>query len=195
MDRPASACGPSFEFDCLDAPSLARGDFGWWHAVSGADTAGVWAAPGKTPMCYQGWDRTRAWVINAFATRGPYDGIFGMSQGACLASLVVGMRTAGEPGEGRIDFDFAILIGGFASGDPAHEALYARSAAYRLPSLHVMGRSDGIVPIGRSLQLANRFAEPTIYEHDGGHVIPTEMRFAETFRQFLLERQAEAAAG
>src|ERR1700728_3963268 len=67
----------------LDAPSLSEGDYGWWHAVAAesgqrGDTSGV----GHARMRYDGWDRTRKAIVAAFAERGPFDGIFGFSQGA-----------------------------------------------------------------------------------------------------------------
>ena len=42
-----------------------------------------------------------------------------------------------------------------------------------VPSVHVTGRADAIVPRRDSLLLADRFADPLIIEHPGGHVIPS----------------------
>lgn len=132
------------EFVYVDAPSLATGDFGWWHHE------------------FRGWERTRDWMVDLFEQQRPFDGVFGFSQGAALASLLVGMR---DP-HGRVDerppvaFEFAMMVGGFRSDSSKHAGLYAATERYRLPSLHIMGRSDTIVPIGDSRVLAEQFSSP-----------------------------------
>ncbi len=126
-----------------DAPSKASGDFGWWHARDGR---------------YVGWERTR----DALLAAGAFDGVLGFSQGAVLASLLVAL----------VDVRFAVMVGGFPSRDPAHSELYARSERYALPSLHLIGRADTVVPPDASRWLAARFSSPTIVEHAGGHELP-----------------------
>src|SRR5215470_5572619 len=73
----ADALADIAELVYVDAPSLATGDFGWWHAT---DEEGV--------MRYRGWERTRAWIAEYCAQHGPFDGVFGFSQGAALAALL-----------------------------------------------------------------------------------------------------------
>jgi acetyl esterase/lipase len=136
------------ELVCVDAPSLASGDFGWWHAVDG--------------HC-RGWSRTRDWLEELIARAGPFDGVFGFSQGAALAALLVGLC--------GLELNFAILVGGFVSSDAEHAPLYEALAERSLPSLHIIGRSDAVVPARRSHALAAKFDRPQIVEHDGGHVI------------------------
>src|ERR1700685_1011740 len=70
------------EFVYIDAPSLAAGDFGWWHAEPSERDAGV----GCGVKRYKGWRETRDAVVAAFTLQGPFDGVFGFSQGAALAS-------------------------------------------------------------------------------------------------------------
>jgi fermentation-respiration switch protein FrsA (DUF1100 family) len=182
---------PIAEMVFVDAPSLAAGDHGWWHAVdderaAASDDPGV-DGPRRH---YAGWERTRDAIVARFAADGPFDGVFGFSQGAALAGLLVGLRAAGDApsAERPLRFDFAIMVGGFPSNDPELAKLYARADAYALPSLHVFGRSDGVVPIEDSRALAARFASPTIVEHGGGHVIPGEVRARGAIRAFLEER-------
>ena len=180
----------------LDAPSLSQGDYGWWHAVpaEGAqdgDQSGV----GHARMRYEGWDRTRAAIVSVFEKEGPFDGIFGFSQGAALAGLLVGLRAPdGVPtAEQPLTFDFAILVSGFVSNDPAHAALYGRKASYALPSLHLIGRSDRVVPASDSRDLAPRFGEATVLEHPGGHVVasdPSTRAGVGAFLDAMLRRRA-----
>jgi pimeloyl-ACP methyl ester carboxylesterase len=134
----------------VDAPSLSTGDFGWWHEG------------------FRGWERTRDWLAELFI-RQHFDGIFGFSQGAALAGLLAALH---ESNSTAFAFDMAIMVGGFTSQSSQHEHLF--DSLLTVPSLHVMGRADSIVPLQDSLLLANRFADPVIIEHGGGHVIPDE---------------------
>jgi pimeloyl-ACP methyl ester carboxylesterase len=151
------------EFVTVDAPSLAEGDFGWWHGNFPSSTGD-----------YRGWDRTRDWIVRLFAHERHFDGVLGFSQGAALTGVLAGMRSM----DGRVSdqapllFDFAIMIGGFRSEMPAHQEMYAATGRYTLPSLHIMGGSDSIVPAADSRRLAGQFNSPLILEHPGGHVIP-----------------------
>jgi dienelactone hydrolase len=148
---PVAAALPSdVELVFVDAPSLAVGDFGWWHDG------------------FRGWERTRDWIVDLFAAQ-RFDGVFGFSQGAALTGLLAGLRDAEAA---AISFDLAIMVGGFTSTSPQHAELFTRKLT--VASVHVMGRRDGIVPLRDSQLLAERFAEPVILEHDGGHVIPDD---------------------
>jgi hypothetical protein len=172
----------------LDAPSIAAGDFGWWHAVQredspAADDPGV----GSRNKHYKGWERSREGIIEAFRRQGPFDGVFGFSQGAALTGLLVGLRAPeGHPTpEHPLVFRFAMMVGGFPSNDPAHAALYASRASYALPSLHLMGRADGIVTLRDSQALAALFTGPVLVEHEGGHVIASTPAVRAQVRAFL----------
>lgn len=143
----ASSLDAVADFVCVEAPTLAEGDFGWWHATEDA-----------TGVHYRGLTRS----CEALAAYGSFDGVLGFSQGAALAALLVAGRTA---------LRFAIIIGGFAIRDPQHAAVFEAAGAIDVPSLHVIGRSDVIVAPQASHFLASRFRTPTIVEHDGGHVI------------------------
>ena len=62
----AAALPGNVELVYVDAPSLSRGDFGWWHEG------------------FSGWERTRDWVFELLNAGPHIDGIFGFSQGAAL---------------------------------------------------------------------------------------------------------------
>jgi hypothetical protein len=173
----AGALDDLAELVYVDAPSLALGDFGWWHAK--ADTA----APGDpSARRYRGWSRTRVWIARLVAERGPFDGVFGFSQGAALAALLVA-ASVGGPDAGRLPFRFGIMVGGFPSQDARHAPWLAGELA--APSLHVIGRADSIVAPQASRALAARFAAPVIAEHAGGHVIADTPAVRAASRQFL----------
>jgi pimeloyl-ACP methyl ester carboxylesterase len=155
----ADALPPGVNLAFVDAPSLARGDFGWWHEG------------------FTGWEATRDWVAELTAGE-HFDGVIGFSQGAALAGLLLATQEAAGDAAGNtalaFGFGFGVMIGGFTSEEPRHAALLRRKLA--TPSLHVTGSADGIVPMRDSLRLAERFADPVIVEHGGGHVIPTGPR-------------------
>jgi hypothetical protein len=147
-----AAMPASVEIVYVDAPSLAAGDFGWWHAGSG------------------GWERTRAWATRLFREAGGFDGVFGFSQGAALTGLLAGLQETrtGDPHE-DIGFGFAVMVGGFKSDAAEPDDLFTRPL--RLPSVHVIGRNDGVVPPNESRRLAAQFLDPLVLEHSGGHVV------------------------
>ena len=183
------------EFVYLDAPSLASGDFGWWHAMSTATSrdAGV----GPTRKRYEGWERTFECVAETFAVLGPFDGVFGFSQGASLTSLLVGLRAPdGNPTEAKpLAFGFAVMVGGFLGADPVLALQYANRLCYELPSAHVIGLGDGIVPAPLSHALAAVFEKPLILQHDGGHVVAANLETRSGFRSFLEEMLRRKASG
>jgi hypothetical protein len=162
------------EFVYIDAPSLALGGFGWWHEG------------------FTGWERSRDWIVERLSAGPRIDGLFGFSQGGALTGLLAALRESPRAPDG-LDFRFAIMAGGFTSFLPQHAGLFRR--ALTIPSVHVMGRSDGIVPRSDSLELAGRFADPLVLEHGGGHVIPADRAVAEPIARFLARFASSARTG
>jgi predicted esterase len=167
----AASLPPEVELVFVDAPSLASGDFGWWHEA------------------FRGWDRTRDWMIELVGLQ-QFDGIFGFSQGAAVVGLLAALRDT-EPAP--ISFDMAIMVGGFTSPLPQHAHLFTHKLS--VPSLHVMGRGDGIVPIRASQLLAARFASPVIVEHGGGHVIPGDPAITTRIADFVANSTRITSSG
>jgi Serine hydrolase (FSH1) len=160
----ADALPADIEFVYIDAPSLASGGFGWWHEG------------------FSGWEHTRDWITDQLSTGPRIDGLFGFSQGAALTGLLSALRESPQAPRG-LDFGFAIMVGGFTSFLPQHAHLFPRPLT--IPSVHVTGHSDGVVPRSDSLKLAGRFADPLVLEHSGGHVIPANRAVAEPIARFL----------
>ncbi len=146
----------------VDAPALSSGGFGWWHDG------------------FRGWERTRDWAAGLLRTAPRFDGIFGFSQGAALTGLLAALSDS-DPS--RPWFDFAIMVGGFTSTMPQHAGLFRHKLT--VPSVHVTGRADMIVPRRDSLLLADRFADPLVVEHPGGHVIPAGTAVTAPIADFL----------
>lgn len=157
----SSTLAPYADLVFVDAPSLAHGDFGWWHARTEGNTGGI---------TYQGWERTRDGLMQVFEKQGPFDGILGFSQGAILAGVLCGLNAypEGTPDRSAIfKFDFAIMVGGFVARDSKLSRMYDHHRErYSLPSLHVYGRSDGIVSPHASAELSDMFKNPTTIVHE-----------------------------
>jgi len=169
---PVAAVLPaSVELVFVDAPSLSSGDFGWWHEG------------------FRGWERTRDWAIELMNAQ-HFDGVFGFSQGAALAGMLAAVR---ESDPAPISFDWAVMVSGFTSLLPEHAHLFQRPLS--VPSLHVMGRSDGIVPMRDSVTLAARFAAPVIVEHPGGHVIAADPTVTTPITDFVTSRVQATTTG
>jgi fermentation-respiration switch protein FrsA (DUF1100 family) len=158
----AAAIGSDVEFLYADAPSLSTGSFGWWHEG------------------FSGWELSRDWAVKLLRTGPRIDGIFGFSQGAALTGLLAALRDT-QPA--LLEFGFAIMVGGFTSSMPQHAGLFGHKLT--VPSVHVTGRADMVVPRRDSLLLADRFADPLVIEHSGGHVIPGDRAVTGPIAGFL----------
>jgi pimeloyl-ACP methyl ester carboxylesterase len=176
------------DFVYVDAPSLALGDFGWWHAKRHA-TALATRDPGvdSSVARYDGWSRTRDSVLAAFECEGPFDGVFGFSQGAALAALLVGLRSPDQMlvTHKPLGFNFAIMVSGFRASDPDLARLYKMRQNYEIPSLHIIGRSDSIVPSQNSRSITKLFRDPLVLEHGGGHIVASTPEIREKVAVFL----------
>ncbi|XP_063148685.1 esterase OVCA2 [Candoia aspera] len=162
----------------LDAPHRAGPEEG---GDGGAGPRGWWlgAAPEPEPAL-----RT---VAQALAERGPVDGLLGFSQGAALAGMLCALR---QRGDARFPFRFAVLVAGFRGPEVGAGPLL-------LPSLHVFGEADRVVPAAESRALAARFAEPALLAHAGGHFVPAGAAQRAAYLGFLrrFERPAEVELG
>ncbi len=75
------------------------------------------------------------------------------------------------------------MVGGFTSTMPQHAELLRHKLT--VPSVHVTGRADAIVPRRDSLLLAGRFISPLVIEHPGGHVVPGDSAVTAPIARFL----------
>jgi predicted esterase len=156
---------PDVELVFVEARSIFRHPLGWWHDD------------------IPGWERARDWVLGLVA-REHFDGVIGFSQGAALIGLLTGLQQSDPTTSLR--FGFAIMVGGFTGYEPDHAALFERKIA--IPSLHVMGETDGIVSTRDSLRLAEWFEHPVIVKHPGGHVTPSDPTSTLRIAKFIAER-------
>lgn len=88
---------------------------------------------------------------------------------------------------------FAIIASGFKSGSLAHANYYEDIIS--MPSLHIYGLSDAIIPTTMSRALADSFEDATIVEHPGGHYFAASVvqrhSYVEFVRRQLIEHLEE----
>lgn len=144
----------------------------------------------KPEKAYKGIDQTDTcigledsleYLQTIFKEKGPFDGVLGFSQGACLLSLMSSSRY--KETHGPFKYRFAIFFSGFKSLLIPHEGLY--SSLTSLPTFHTIGRTDGIIPFQMSVDLTNLFVDPIIYAHSGGHYIPATPDLRSALQGFL----------
>ncbi|CEO96047.1 hypothetical protein PBRA_004737 [Plasmodiophora brassicae] len=129
---------------------------------------------------YRGWQASVDLIRDVVKERGPFDGILGFSQGACMAAVYCAAQQANQFDNA---FRFAILAGGFVPRAPDLQPLFSTPIA--IPSLHIVGDTDTMVPPEVSMHLSTCFASPAVHHHPGGHFIPTAPDSAVVYRQFV----------
>jgi len=130
----------------------------WWKASDAGDV-------------YEGWED----AVRLIDAHLPVDGIIGFSQGSSLAGLLASLRSD--------KLRFAICVSGFPSQATAHRML-TMPRSIHVPSVHIFGEKDTMVPPPRTLALAGCFVDPIITSHPGGHFAPDKLPF-EVLRTFL----------
>ncbi|POM64230.1 Serine hydrolase (FSH1) [Phytophthora palmivora] len=120
------------------------------------------------------------YVANFVKKEGPFDGIFGFSQGGTMASLILQRQE-----ESPFAFRFAMFVSAGACGDPK----YTSDVMVDLPSLHIIGETDAVVDNERSVALKDQFVNAKLLMHPGGHYIPTNKEPKDAFRAFFKELQ------
>ncbi|MFN3199659.1 MAG: DUF924 family protein [Bradymonadia bacterium] len=131
-----------------ETPHLRR----WWDAQ-------------ETPVRYAGWSQTLTYLQEVFQRQGPFDGVVGFSQGGAVAALLGAL----QPLE-AIQLRFVISISSFTPRDPELAPLMAQPL--KLPSMHIYGERDEMVPPERSIALSRCFEHGALATHPGGHFAP-----------------------
>lgn len=85
--------------------------------------------------------------------------------------------------------EFAILSSGFRSGSLAHKNFYENPIT--IPSLHIFGESDEIIPGEMSELLSSTFVEPEFLKHPGGHYFPATSQQKQEFINYFQNRLQE----
>lgn len=81
---------------------------------------------------------------------------------------------------------FALLASGFRSGSLAHRNAYEQMI--QIPSLHIYGETDEIIPKDMNLALAECFDEPNVLSHSGGHYFPATVNQKPIYIDFFQDQ-------
>lgn len=139
-----------------------------------------------------------------FKDLGPFDGVWGFSQGATMTHFLVNAlleNHRNQPKSDAIDnrppavresikFKFAILTATSKSAHaywPGFDRFYRQGEKLTMPSLHIIGKSDKITDFEKSLELAEYYENPRVYVHEQGHFIPGDKESKLVYSQFLQE--------
>ncbi|XP_068600965.1 esterase OVCA2 isoform X2 [Brachionichthys hirsutus] len=120
-------------------------------------------------------------VRDALKAHGPFDGVLGFSQGAAFVAMLCSLQE--QKLEPEFSFRFAILVAGFRSACEEHAVFY--SAQLQIPSLHVFGLEDRVIPDNMSRELLPSFQDPEVLTHPGGHFVPATSAHRKTYQDFL----------
>ncbi|XP_058976306.1 esterase GA18864-like [Musca domestica] len=179
------------EFVFIDAPHKAKpmeegaepqaDQLSWWFNKDDGSFKGT----NKNGPAF-GFQESLKLVEETWKTQGPFQGLLGFSQGACFVGLICGLAkkklTSIKP-------EFAIMSSGFLSGSLVHKSAYEESVI--IPTLHIYGLSDEIIPKEMSQELANHFKNVEVLEHNGGHYFPATSQQKQTYINFFQDRLQE----
>lgn len=130
-----------------------------------------------------GFEKSLKSLEEIWNTQGPFQGILGFSQGACFAGLICSLAVRGMT---PINPRFAIIASGFKSGSLAHKNYYEQKIS--IPSLHIFGETDEIIPKSMSIELAESFEEPNLLPHPGGHYFPATTQQKQIYIDFFQDQ-------
>ncbi|KAJ1987017.1 hypothetical protein GGI25_005260 [Coemansia spiralis] len=160
-----------------------KGDFknyAWW-----------WARKGKT-FEMRGYEKTMKIIGNVLNEQGPFDGILGFSQGACLGIVISALldgRDQDGPGFGievnHPPLKFMVLAGAFLLDDPRYQFLYSKKL--NIPSLHMSGEYDTVIDPVDTHKANKLFESPVIFDFVGGHFIPLSPQCTRVMKKFLAQ--------
>jgi len=145
---------------------------------------------------YTLFDETIEYLNEEIVKQGPFDGVFGFSQGACLAALVASAFEAPSrypklklpPGQGPLRF--CIAVSGFQARDEKLQSLFPNEGI-QTPVLHILGKADQIVDEERAMTLVKVASKSRVEYHESGHVVPSQANFRNFYRDYIASFQSE----
>jgi predicted esterase len=172
--------------DYVSTMASGAGHRAWWFA---RDTDPVTKSLGG----FEGLEKSLKSIGDLIQRTGPVHSIWGFSQGACFAGMLVSLlgeknrehpmrihfpKEQGTPAAG-------IFFSGFKARFEQYDSFYA--PGIEIPTMHVMGDKDAAVNLTRSEELASVCRGAKMLKHSGGHDIPKSETDRETILNFLRE--------
>ncbi|KAK9468388.1 serine hydrolase FSH [Lipomyces arxii] len=152
------------------------------------DDSYAWFVKDEKTGAYEGMEQSWAVLKDYIKAEGPFVGVVGFSQGAVVAAVLCGyISKLLDP---SYAFKFAVLFSGFKSTLPEHEQYFP----VKIPTLHVSGANDVIVPPARSQTLIDASVETgrKVYQHPGGHFVPSNREVVTVVNEWITEPLKEA---
>jgi predicted esterase len=122
----------------------------------------------KDETAAEGKRKSLEFILSVLIKQGPFDGIIGFSQGAGMATRVVHCLNSSSISL-RTPLKFVILIGGV----PPTELQAEEIPEIVLPSLHVMGTADHLLPHSKQLEQMYDPSTRQCLFHPEAHNIPS----------------------
>lgn len=120
------------------------------------------------------FNKSIAYIEENMVKLGPFDGVLGFSQGACIAAALPGMQAQGVALTKVKDIKFVVVMSGGKLGGfklPAPKLVEnAFSSPIKIPSLHCFGEND--LAKLTAIELLRSFVDPFVIFHSGGHEVP-----------------------
>lgn len=129
--------------------------------------------------------------MGAMEEHAPIDGILSFSQGACCAA-VYSVKAQLSPL--LLKPEFVVFISGFLPRDKSWEKEML-DTGIEVPTLHVFGENDAIIPMDRSKMLQGICNQAQQLCHSGGHFVPTcNGQVRQEVRDFFSQQKARLRA-
>jgi predicted esterase len=153
--------------------------FAWWFASDDG-------------LTYRHSDTSLAYLASVLTTQGPFDGVFGFSQGGCCAAVLAAALEQPDVAKrafGLAEFDhpplrFCVSLSGFPPRATAFQQVLGTYKA-TTKALFVAGRSDQLLPVELTEKLAALFNNASMHYHVDGHVIPQDAEFISALETLL----------
>jgi predicted esterase len=163
----------------------------WWFARDSNIARNSSYLPGDQGG-YYGIEESLKYLSELIAKDGPVHAIWGFSQGACFAGMLMAMLSEKStdpldlrqylPKEQRSPLA-GVFFGGFKARFEQYRPLYEMGV--QVPTLHVMGENDLLVSVERSEGLADICEGMEVLKHQNGHNLPKEKDQVEQIAEFL----------
>jgi len=155
-----------------------------------------WRSNDKPSKNYRGLDKTLLKLDSIFQKEGPFDGILGFSQGACLTIVLALLQDEREIIEtclglkpqstSSIKVRFAMGFSGFFPADVDFGKAVGLKTECTLPLFWCYGDNDSLITPERSKECVNSFKNVTLWSHPGKHYMPSNASAKEAYRKFLV---------
>uniref|UniRef100_UPI0037E92CF1 esterase OVCA2 n=1 Tax=Semicossyphus pulcher TaxID=241346 RepID=UPI0037E92CF1 len=177
VQHPSSEDAPEKDNNSGPGPGGDEDPKGWWFSDVQARSFSA------QQQCEEslGLDESVTVVREAVKDQGPFDGILGFSQGAAFVAMLCSLQE--QKLEPEFSFRFTVLVAGFRSACNEHQRFY--NSPLHIPSLHVFGLEDRVIPDNMSRELLPSFQDPQVLTHPGGHFVPAASAHRQTYQDFL----------